>query len=216
MALEPNAIDRAVTGGSGRAGSTLLSTAFTGDPLVPGPAHDVGAAKALVDGVKASGWNGQLRYRCTNTPTNVARAGAMRAQLAAAGIDLVLDVDGGTDEQVQALAVRDFDLACWGLQVTPDDLGADALRQNLYSTLGTNRSGYESADMDASLDALRVARDAAARQGAYRRIAELYAQDLPFYVDAAIEEYVAWSGDVVDITPTLGSVMTFDRAWLSR
>jgi peptide/nickel transport system substrate-binding protein len=216
LALEPNEIDREVTGGAGRARSTLLSTAFTGVRPVAGPTHDTAAAKALVDAVKASGWTGQLRYRCTNTPTNVARAQAMRSQLAAVGIDLVLDVDGGTDEQVQALVARDFDLACWGLQVTPDDLGADALRQNLYSTLGTNRGGYESPDMDAWLDALRVARDTPTKQAAYRRIAEIYAQDLPFYVDAAIEEYVAWSGDVVGITPTLGSVIAFDQAWLAR
>jgi peptide/nickel transport system substrate-binding protein len=116
---------------------------------------------------------------------------------------------------VQALAARDFDLACWGLQVTPDDLGADSLRQNLYSTLGTNRSGYESVEMDAALDALRVAPDAAARQAAYRTIAGLYARDLPFYVDAQIEEYVAWADDVVGITPTLGSVVTFDQAWIN-
>jgi peptide/nickel transport system substrate-binding protein len=215
-ALEPNAIDRAVTGGSGHAGSALLTTAFTGAPAVAGPAHDVAAAKVLVDGVKASGWNGQVRYRCTNTPTNVARAEAMRDQLAAVGIELVLDVDGGTDEQVQALVARDFDLACWGLQVTPDDLGADALRQNLYSTLGTNRSGYENADMDSALDALRVATDAPSKQAAYRRVAEVYARDLPFYVDAAIEEYLAWEDDVVDVTPTLGSVVTFERTWLDR
>jgi peptide/nickel transport system substrate-binding protein len=213
-ALEPNEIDRRVTGGAGRAGSALLPPGFTGEPAVAGPAHDVAAAKALVETVKASGWNGVLRYRCTNTPANVDRAEAMRDQLAVVGIELQLDVDGGTDEQVQALTQRDFDLACWGLQVTPDDLGADSLRQNLYSTLGTNRSGYESAEMDAALDALRLAADPAAVQSAYRRIAELYARDLPFYVDAAVEEYVVWSADVVDVTPTLGSVMAFDRAWL--
>jgi peptide/nickel transport system substrate-binding protein len=212
-ALEPNEIDRRVTGGAGRAGSGLLSVVFTGPPEVAGPAHDLAAAQALVATVKASGWNGQVRYRCTNTPTNVARAEAMRDQLAAVGIELVLDVDGGTDEQVQALTARDFDLACWGLQITPDDLGADALRQNLLGTLGTNRSGYESPDMDAALDALRVAADPAAKQAAFRRIAELYARDLPFYVDAAIEEYVAWSPEVDGVHPTLGSVVTFDDAW---
>jgi peptide/nickel transport system substrate-binding protein len=213
-ALEPHAIDRRVTGGAGHAGSALLPRSFTGDPAVPGPTHDVAAAQALVNGVKASGWNGVLRYRCTNTPANVARAEAMREQLAAVGIELQVDVDGGTDEQVQALAVRDFELACWGLQVTPDDLGADSLRQNLYSTLGTNRSGYESPEMDAALDALRLAQDPAARQAAYRRVAELYTRDLPFYVDAAIEEYVVISDDVVDVAPTLGSVVTFEKAWL--
>jgi peptide/nickel transport system substrate-binding protein len=212
-ALEPNEIDRRVTGGAGHAGSELLSTAFTGTPGVAGPSHDRAAAQALVDTVKAAGWNGQVRYRCTNTPVNVARAHAMRDQLAAVGIELVLDVDGGTDEQVQALTARDFDLACWGLQVTPDDLGADSLRQNLYSNLGTNRSGYENADMDASLDALRVARDPDAKRAAYRHIAELYGRDLPLYVDAAIEEYVTWAPGVEGVRPTLGSVVTFDDAW---
>jgi peptide/nickel transport system substrate-binding protein len=212
-ALEPSEIDRRVTGGAGKAGSALLSTDFTGAPSVPGPAHDIAAAQALVATVKASGWNGVLRYRCTNTPTNVARAEAIRDQLAAVGIELQLDVDGGTDEQVQALTARDFELACWGLQVTPDDLGADQLRQNLYSTLGTNRSGYESAEMDAALDALRQAPDAAARQAAYRSVAEIYARDLPLYADAAVEEYVVWTNAVVDVVPTLGSVMTYDRAW---
>jgi peptide/nickel transport system substrate-binding protein len=212
-ALEPNEIDRRVTGGAGHAGSALLSTDYTGEPPVPGPTHDVAAARALVDAVKASGWNGVLRYRCTDTPDNRARADAIREQLAAVGIELQVDVDGGTEEQVQALTLRDFDLACWGLQVTPDALGAESLRQNLLSTLGTNRSGYESTEMDAALDALRLAPDPAAAQGAYRRIAELYARDLPFYVDAAVEEYVVWSSDVVDVVPTLGSVVAFDRAW---
>jgi peptide/nickel transport system substrate-binding protein len=215
-ALEPNQIDRGVTGGSGHAGSALVSTEFTGAPPVAGPAHDVAAAKSLVDAVKATGWNGQVRYRCTNTPANAARAQAIREQLAAVGIDLQVNVDGGTDEQVQALAQRDFDLACWGLQLTADDVGADSLRQNLYSTLGTNRGGYESAEMDAALDALRTGRDAASRQAAYRRIAALYARDLPFYVDAAIEEYVAWNGRVAGVTPTLGSVVAFDAAWLTE
>jgi peptide/nickel transport system substrate-binding protein len=214
-ALEPSAMDREVTGGAGRAGTALLPESYTGAPPVPGPVHDLVGAKATVDAIKAAGWNGQLRYRCTNTPTNVARAGVIVAQLAAVGIEVVLDVDGGTEEQVQALAQRDYDLSCWGLQVTPDELGADSLRQNLYSTLGTNRSGYESVEMDAALDALRVAPDAAARQAAYRTIAGLYARDLPFYVDAQIEEYVAWADDVVGITPTLGSVVTFDQAWIN-
>lgn len=216
-AIEPNAIDREVTGGAGRAGTELLPTSFTGEPSVPGPVHDVAAAAAAVEQVKAAtGWNGQLRYRCTNTPANVARAEVLKAQLAAVGIELLVDVSGGTEDQVQALTSRDFDLACWGLLVTPDELGADALRQNLYSTLGTNRSGYESPEMDAALDALHVATDEETAQAAYRRIAELYARDLPFVVDAAIEEYVTWDDDVVGVTPGLGSVVHFDQAWLDR
>ncbi|HEX7094633.1 MAG TPA: ABC transporter substrate-binding protein, partial [Acidimicrobiales bacterium] len=214
-AIEPIAIDREVTGGSGHATTALLSSAFTGLPPVPGPVHDVARAKALMDAVKAeTGWDGRLRYRCTNTDANRARARVLREQLAAIGIELVLDVDGGTDEQVQALTVRDFDLACWGLQVTPDELGADSLRQNLYAMLGTNRSGYESAEMNAALDALRLATDPASKQAAFRQIATLYARDVPFVVDAAIEEYVAWDADVEGVTPGLGSVVHFDRAWL--
>jgi ABC-type transport system substrate-binding protein len=116
---------------------------------------------------------------------------------------------------IQDVAVNhDFDLACWGMSMFNDDRAyATAMLGNFYSTATT--TGYKNPQMDAAIDALRMAATADQKRAAYKTISELYDRDLPTLTYTAQDDYYAWTNKVHGITPTLAFMMYFDKAWLA-
>ncbi len=173
------------------------------------PERDSELAKSLVDELKAEGWDGKIRLVCPDTIPNAPVA--FEAALEAAGMDVdaqVLD----TNSQIAAVAVnRDFDLACWGLNVSDSAIWRQ-IGFNFASDSPSNRIGYKSAAFDAGIDELFAAPDNEARLEAVAKLGEIYAAEVPVAILGAAEEGIMFRDGVTGIIPTQQSMFMLHDA----
>jgi peptide/nickel transport system substrate-binding protein len=175
----------------------------------PTPESGMDLAKSLVEELKAEGWDGKIRLTCPNTVPDepIAYEGALEA----AGMEVDAQVvDSAT--HIGAVAVqKDFDLACWGMNVSDSAL----IRQigfNFQSDSPSNRIGYKNPEFDALIDQLYAAPDDDARRAAVAEMAELYAADVPMAVVGALEEGVMIREGVTGVLPTQQTMFMFQDA----
>jgi peptide/nickel transport system substrate-binding protein len=212
--LDMKAMDQRVTGGVGLPGNQLLQSSFAYYPNDPGPTYDPVKAKQLVAEAKAAGWDGKIRYTCSNQPQEATRALAIQAMLKTVGIDVVIQSTDATTYVQSVVVSRDFDLACWGMSIFNDDRGyTSAMLGNFSST--SPRTGYSNPEMDAAITALKTAATADEKRAAYKTISALYDRDLPALTFTAQESFYAWNNKVHGIYSNLAFMMYFDKTWLS-
>lgn len=212
-ALDPEVINERVRDGKTAAGNALFNASFPWDPGVEGPQVDLDRAKQLVTDAKAEGWDGSIELKCHNGLPDLAIA--TQTMLQAAGMNVTVKNDYDIQAFIaDALLNKNYEMACIGLAVSPNDGAYPALEQQLYSTSPTNRLGYANPAMDAALDKLRVAATDDERRAAFKAIAEIFSADVPIAVFEAVEEYVAFDPDVHGVVPTSNSVMLFDKTWI--
>jgi peptide/nickel transport system substrate-binding protein len=175
----------------------------------PVPESGMDLAKSLVEELKAEGWDGKVRLTCPNTVPDepIAYEGALEA----AGMEVDTQVvDSAT--HIGAVAVqKDFDLACWGMNVSDSAL----IRQigfNFQSDSPSNRIGYKNPEFDALIDELYAAPDDDARRAAVAEMAALYAADVPMAVVGALEEGVMIREGVTGVLPTQQTMFMFQDA----
>ncbi|HEV8296651.1 MAG TPA: ABC transporter substrate-binding protein [Acidimicrobiales bacterium] len=208
--------DRA-TNGKGLAGSQLLQNDFRWYPDVAGPKYDLDTAKRLVQEAKSAGWDGKLRLLFNNTPFGQSVGLTLQTMLQLAGIDAQLDTSKSTtDMSLQVTTQKDFDLAGWGIALSPDDGAMAGLAQNFSSTSPTNRVGYKNAVVDQALKDIRAAKTDDDKKAAYKKIAEAIHTDLPIVVWSKIEEFNTWSAKVHGIVPMGRAIVLFHQAWIEK
>jgi hypothetical protein len=80
-ALDPVQIDARVYEGKGKPGTELVDKSASFYPAVPGHTYDLNKAKQLVQDAKAEGWDGKIRWVCSNNPygQSITQAGASDA-----------------------------------------------------------------------------------------------------------------------------------------
>jgi len=215
-AINVATVNDRVFSGAALAGSELFQKDFRYDPGVAGPTYDLAKAKQLVQEAKAAGWDGKIHFMADSAPTNQQTALAVQAMLQLAGMTVEIDT---VEASVIATNKRNgsYELSTHGFNITDDDMGvARNLAGNLASTSSTNRTGYKSTAMDAAVAQLKVANDDATKKAAYKAIAELYVQDMPFLVLSAVDERPTWLPDVNGITRGIESIIFLDKAWIKR
>ena len=106
---------------------------------------------------------------------------------------------------------RDYDLACWGMNVSDSAL-VRQLGFNFTSDSPSNRMGYKNPEFDAAIDELYAAPDDDARRVAVAKMAELYAADVPVAVVGAVEEGVMIRDNVTGVLPTQQTMFIFSDA----
>lgn len=215
-AIDVKVINDRAFAGKAFAGSELFQKGFRFDPAVAGPTYDLNKAKQLVQEAKTAGWDGKVRFQADSAPANQQTALAVQAMLQLAGMTVDIDT---VDATVSATNKRNgaYQIATHGFNITDDDMGiARSISGNLSSTSTTNRMGYKSPAMDAALTALKVASTDAAKLAAYKTIAQLYVQDVPFLVTSAVDERPTWNATVNDIKPGLQSMIYLDKAWIKK
>jgi peptide/nickel transport system substrate-binding protein len=216
-AIDPRVINDRGNQGKGLPGSELLQSDFRWNPGVAGPKYDVDAAKKLIAEAKAEGWDGKVRLLYNNSPLATNIGLAAQTMLSAVGIDAVLDVTKDSTGQISQVVVqRDFDIAGWGMAISNDDGAMAALAQNFSSVSPSNRVGIKSATIDQALREIRQAATDDAKRAAFRKIAEVVANEVPVLVWAKIEEYIAWSPKVHGIVPNHSTSVFLDKAWIER
>lgn len=198
------------------AGGEVFQSTFPWDPKVPAPKYDPELAKRLVSEVKASGWNGNLDVLYTNSPTGQAVGQAVTTLLQAVGINATLNLQESTEQQRRVITTKEFELATWGVSVSPDDYGIFALAQNLRSDAPSNRVGFKSPAVDQALKDVRSAKTDEARRAAYKIIAEEIVKGVPFVVFGAAEEYNTFSPKLQGVVGGNRSYVYFDKAWFEK
>ena len=213
LALDTEDINERANAGAGDAtgavigeGSTLTSDA---EPTAP----DQAAATALFDQVKAEGWNGELRFICDQSRQDVAIA--IQAQAKAAGLTLNLEIVPTFAALIEAVITnKNFDTACWGLNIS-DELSWVGFSNNMYSTSPSNFGGAKDAEMDAAIDALRVASSDAEVTAALTTIQERWSATVPSVVLLSAESRTLYHDDVEGIQQASNTMSFFDDAYLT-
>lgn len=215
LALDTKALDQRINDSKGLPAAALLAPSFPWDPKVALPSPNLAEAKKLVTEAKSAGWDGKIRLACTNTPARLATSLGIKTQLEAAG--MTVD-DSKTNIDVPAIlqeviTKKDFDLACWGLQFTPDDGTVLQIESFLRSTSASNRVGYKNASVDAAITELKKAATDDAKTAAFKKISEAWANDAPSVPIAHVEERVVWSPKVRGLSTTAQNQVVFTKAW---
>jgi peptide/nickel transport system substrate-binding protein len=189
---------------------------FQYDPKVAGPKYDQAEARRLVGVAKAAGWDGKIRLIGGNDPTNVSWTQAVAPQLQAVGMDVQASNDTDINGVVaKVLTQRDFDLANWGLAMSDESDGNYTQLLGSFGS-GAKRYGYSSPEMDAGIEALRVADTDAKKVAAYKTISEVWVRDAPALVITYIPQAVIHSAKVNGIVRTAQAVTHYDKAWMSK
>jgi peptide/nickel transport system substrate-binding protein len=216
-AIDPETLAERAYSGKALPGSELFQSNYAYDPGVPGPEYDPERAKQLVAEAKQAGWDGKIRITCTNSPERKAIALAAETMLREAGMDVTTRSDIDVATQIgEVVQKKDFDLACWGLNIYPDEGGALLFEQNLAGTSATNRVGYNSPEFDAALAEFKSAATSEEKTAAAKELAEIYNEDIPVYVFGATPEFVAWQPKVHGVAPTQATMVLLDKAWIEQ
>lgn len=190
---------------------------FTGDypfnPSVDTAGFDRDEAKSLVAEAKSSGWDGKIRLFGSNAERP--RMQALKAMLDAAGMSTEVKEFEHAQLIDQINVKQDFDLAIGGLPIGPDDAGIMAIMTNLRSDSLRNRTGYQSEDLDAALDEMFSADTTEAKKAGLAKVAAAYDEGMPWVVEGAMEERVAWAGGVEGIYANQVTEVYFDKAWMN-
>ena len=213
-AIDPVQLDARVFEGKGTPGTEFLQKSSRWYSGVAGPAYDLNKAKQLVQAAKAEGWDGKIRWVCSNNTYGQQFTIAVQAMLQAAGFT----VEAKTVDQVSTdvISLRDYESACWGLSPYSDDLGFWQLFGNLPSAVASNRMGYKSAAMDAGLAAVRAATTDDQKKAGYKAMAEAYVAEQPLLNVGALAENATWNPSVQGITPTVQTIILLDKAWIKK
>lgn len=199
---------RAFEGAATTAGSPFPPS-LVPDQTPPKPDPD--RARQLVDEVRGEGWDGKIRLLVQTNPSGSAYGQAVEAMLEAVGMDVTVEQLAVPALVNRVLVNKDYELAQWGLTMTPDDLLYSNLAQNL-----AGRYGVVTPEMTAALGALRVAGTTQARDEAIEAIADAWASYNPIATIAHYSAYVAWADSVQDVKTSTAMTVLLDDAWIDR
>jgi peptide/nickel transport system substrate-binding protein len=213
-ALDPVQIDARIYEGKGQPGTELVDKSASFYPAVPGHTYDLNKAKQLVQEAKAEGWDGKLRWACSNNPYGQSITQAVQAMLQVAGFTVETKLVDNVS--VDVITNRDYDSACWGLSAHTDDLGFWNLYNNFASTSGSNRAGYKSQAMDAGLNIVRAASTDEQKKAGYKAMSEAFIKEIPMIAIDALPETIASQPSVQNLAKTVQSMVHYDKAWIKK
>lgn len=210
LAIDPAVISERAFGGELLGSKGLIderSTYFSG---IAGTSPDPEAARALVDELKSEGWDGNVRFNCRDTNANLPVA--IIASLEAVGMTVDATI---TDQNssIGAVVQKDFDMACWGWNISDSALYRQ-IGFNFRSDSPSNRMGYSNPAMDSAIDEMFAATDLESRRESIAKMSEIFNEDVPSVVYAAVEEGYAISDRVAGIVPTQQTVLLLGDAYL--
>lgn len=183
------------------------------DADVEGPELDPDAGAALIEDAKADGWDGKMRLLCASTSEETALT--VEAQLEAAGMDIDLSFKPDSRElAATVIGEKDFDAACWGLNILDDGLWA-TLNNSLNSESASNYGGYVDAELDAALADLKVAGSEEEIKAALSSIQQRFNENPPVIILNAGTNRMLHTDDIQGLEATTNSLTLFDGAYLA-
>ena len=147
-------------------------------------------------------------------PSPLRMAERIRADLAEVGIKAALKEVPSWGEYVQRATRGDYDLCLLGWQADtndPNDFLSALLASEAIGT--TNRSRYQSPEMDAILKRARMGGDMAERLASYRDAQDLFQSEMPWVPLYHASVFTAYRRGVRGLLTGPTGVMRFDKAW---
>jgi peptide/nickel transport system substrate-binding protein len=217
LAIDASTVNERANEGKGIVATSIFAPSFPWNPSVAYPKQDIEQAKKLVQQAKTEGWDGKIRLSCGSAPDQQAIALTIQAMLTAVGITLDTSRTNVDTNSVIADVItnKNYDLACWGLAVPPDDWGYVQVDSLLRSTSAGNRTGYKNPAMDAALDEIKRASTDAAKAASYKKVAEFMVSDAVIVVLAHVEERLTWSAKVHGVITTSFTSGVFSKTFKS-
>ncbi len=218
LAVDASVVDQRADRGLGFPYKALLHTdsIFYDAELFPEIETNLEEAQRLVAEVKAEGnWDGSIRLDCYNVPSRVDWAIAVKAYLEAAGFRVTVNNDGTINDMIGAVLVRaDYDLACWGFNMS-DLEPVNALLQHTC-TSPSNRTGYCDERMDAAIGMLRTAANEEEIQEAYAEVWSVWSETMPSVPLNLTLEYVLFQDNVKGVIDSQTSIVSFHKAYIEQ
>jgi peptide/nickel transport system substrate-binding protein len=171
-ALDPKQMDQRMNLGTGYPGFEFF---LKGSKFDVGPMAEtnVEKAKALVDAVKKEkNWDGSISVLCqAEQASGPAFVLAVATMLDAVGFKSKQDVKPSTEYVTSVQTTRNYDVACWGFNVS-DESPEAALSRHVLSVAGGNTGGnamnLNNPAIDAQILAVRAAKTDAEKKGGVR------------------------------------------------
>ena len=215
-AIDPRVVNDRAWEGKGLVHSSLFPKEFPWDPAVAGPAYDVNEAKRLVEEAKrATGWNGSIRLLSPSDSVASTVGLAVKTMLELAGMQVTYtNLKDSAGFVAQVTVDQDFDLALpWSYSISDDDGAYNSVFRDLNSPGA--RFGYANADMDAAIDALRIAKNDDEKRAAYKRISEIFNRDAPGAVIGSRRTAITHVPRLQGFQQSATAVVFFDKVWLA-
>ena len=211
QAIDSDLVDQRVTGGVGIPTRTILSDQSRYYNGAKGLPFDPAAAKATVDAVKAEGkWDGKVRLDCGAAASE--QAITVEAMLKAAGFQVEVDTSWqGSTLTASIITDADYDIACWGINVTDEGVWPKLTRQ-LYSKGSSNYFGYVDPNMDSAIADLRAAEDEDEVIDALDDVQTAWNDTAPMAVLSSLEQTIVYSDEVKGLVFSQETVALFPTA----
>lgn len=218
LAMDADELNLRANEGTGLATKSLLDSRsrYYDESLFGEFPTDVDRARELVEEVKAEGnWDGSIRLHCHNAPSRIDWAIAAEALLENVGFEVEVINNGTIQDMIGAVLINaDYDLACWGFNLSDDAPYIPVLQHTCTSR--SNRTGYCDENMDAAIAQLRAASTNEEIQAALAEIWSVWQETVPSVTYETIEEYIVFKDNVKGIRPTQASGIMFHDAYLEQ
>jgi peptide/nickel transport system substrate-binding protein len=172
---------------------------------------DTAAAMALVDEVKAEGWDGTLGLIAGNSGTGPDTALAIEGMLGAIGIQAQTELMA-TGDSIGRLVAGDFDVITNGFNSGPGTAVLSLVR-NLSSTSPSNRMAVSNPNLDALL-AEALATPFADLPPVMAKINNEINADSTAINYAVTSEGIVWADNISGIVPTVSTIFLFHDAFI--
>lgn len=211
-AINANTYVQRVNNGAAIATKAMFGSASPWYSPTP-EAYDQAKAKELVQQAKAKGFNGNLSYAYSASPSAQAGAVLIQAMLNAVGFNVTLMPLRSIADQVQTMYVtHNFDIAVSSVTLSDvDPYGRLASEYGAQSP--SNVSGWSSPQMNQLLAQLEAKDTPDQGKAVMAQIQAMLATEVPeVSLDAAGVFYI-WAKDVHGIEPTTETLTLFTKAW---
>ena len=187
----------------------------------PSAETNVDKAKALVDAVKKEkNWDGSISVTCLAeqaTGPAFVLALAVATMLNAVGFKASQDVKPSTEYITNIQTTRNYDVACWGFNVS-DEAPEAGLSRHVLSVAGGNTGGnamnLSNAAIDTQIKAIREAKSDADRKTAFDKINTIWKDEMPSVVYSNTPEVIASNKKVKGLKYNVATTVMFDKAWI--
>ncbi|TML07222.1 MAG: ABC transporter substrate-binding protein [Actinobacteria bacterium] len=217
-AIDPKQLDQRMNAGTGLPGFEFFVKGSKFD-VGPSAETNVDKAKALVDAVKKEkNWDGSISVTClAEQATGPAFVLAVATMLNAVGFKASQDVKPSTEYITNIQTTRNYDVACWGFNVS-DEAPEAGLARHVLSVAGGNTGGnamnLNNAAIDTQIIAIRAAKTDADRKSAFDKINTIWKDEMPSVVYSNTPEVIASNKKVKGLKYNVATTVMFDKAWL--
>ena len=172
---------------------------------------DTAAATALIDEVKAEGWDGKLGLIAGNSGAGPDSALAIEGMLGAIGIQVQTELMG-TGDSIGRLVAGDFDVITNGFNSGPGTAVLSIVR-NLSSTSPTNRMGVNNPTLDALISEALATKFADLSPVMAKINNEINADSTAINYGVT-GEGIVWADNVKGIMSTVSTIFLFHDAFI--